>query len=401
MRRIAVALVLVGGAASAGPAVASPAGPDVETVDGDVVASRSRWTSDHSRIVTESTIETASGPVVVSQLGGSVDGFGMLVMPAPPILQVGAHATVRAHSAADQLGVSHVVIDDAHMTGLAEPDFVRTGPTKAGHYLYWESGCIFATPDADGTKEIAGSGEFPIISTSIDTWNSDVDSSSCSYIKIVENPPESLEVGNDGVNLIKFRDASWCRPAVNDDPARCYSDSAAGITTATFVDDGSNPRDGAIVDADIEINGVNFALAVGGQTTSGGGCISELQNTLTHELGHLHGLEHTCLAPGDPPRVDNNGNSVPECSDTTDPLIVDATMYNYQDCGETKKETLSPDDINAMCTIYPVAKNPNSCTTPAPIAGGCCDAGPGVPRGTLVLAVAVFGLLRRKTRRRL
>ncbi|HEY1812611.1 MAG TPA: hypothetical protein VGG74_09725 [Kofleriaceae bacterium] len=392
MRRLAGFVVLVGGAvASADPMV----------IDGNVVASQSRWTSDHSRIITESTIQTASGSVVVSQLGGSVDGLGMITMPAPPILQVGAHATVRAHVASDLQGASHVVIDDAQMTGLAEPDFVRTGPTKAGHYLFWESGCIFATPDADGTKEIAGSDEFPVIATSIATWNTDVDTSSCSYISIVENAPQSLEVGNDGVNLIKFRDASWCRPAVDDDPARCYADSAAGITTATYVDDGANTRDGAIVDADIEINGVDFAISVNGVTLGTASCDAELQNTLTHELGHLHGLEHTCLAPGDPPRIDNNGSAVPECADTTDPLILDATMYNYQDCGETKKETLSDDDINAICTIYPLDTNPNTCTTPAPISSGCCDAGRGAPAGSLVLGIAVLGLLRRKTRRRL
>jgi hypothetical protein len=389
--RCLVAIVLAGGATAAA---------DPMAITGDVTASQSRWTSDHSRIVTESTVMTASGPITVSQLGGSVDGFGMITMPGPPILQVGMHAILTAHAAPDLLGFSHVVVDDAQVSGLAEPDFVRTGPTKAGHYLFWESGCIFATPDSDGTKEIAGSDEFPIITTSIATWNTDVDTSSCSYIKVVENAPQALEVGNDGINLIKFRDASWCRPAVDDDPARCYSDSAAGITTATYVDDGSNPRDGAIVDADIEINGVDFAISIGGVTLGTATCLAELQNTLTHELGHLHGLEHTCLAPGDPPRIDNNGSAVPECADTTDPLILNATMYNYQNCGETKKEMLSADDINAICTIYALADNPNTCTTPAPASGsGCCDAGSGAPVGPLVLSLAVVGLFRRKTRR--
>jgi len=385
-----VAFVLISGATAAA---------DPMVVDGQVTSSASRWTADHSRIVTESTVMTAQGPVVVSQLGGSVDGIGMITMPGPPLLELGMHATVTAHVAQDRFGISHVVVDEARQTGVT-PDFVRTGPTKAGHYLFWESGCIFTTPDSDGTKEIAGSGEFPIITSSIATWNNDVDTASCSYIKIVENAPTSAEVGNDGVNLIKFRDASWCRPAVDDDPARCYSPSAAGITTATYVDDGSNPRDGAILDADIEINGVNFAIAVGGVSLGTASCQAELQNTLTHELGHLHGLEHTCLAPGDPPRVDNNGNSVPECADTTDPAILNATMYNFQTCGETKKEMLSPDDINAICTVYPEAKDPQTCEPPAATTGGCCDAGGSGPAGPAILAVALLGFRRKaKTRR--
>ena len=36
-------------------------------------------------------------------------------------------------------------------------------------------------------------------------------------------------------------------------------------------------------------------------------------------------------------------------------------MFNFQDCGETKKETLEPDDIDAICTIYPTAKDPGTC----------------------------------------
>ncbi|HEY1550931.1 MAG TPA: hypothetical protein VGG28_24050 [Kofleriaceae bacterium] len=387
MRCLAV-LLAIGGVASA------------STIEGDVTDVQSRWTADHSRIVTESVVMTAAGPVTVSQLGGSVDGYGMISMPGDPLLQLGAHAVIASHVATDLLGVEHVVVDHAAMSGLAQPAFVRTGPTKSGHYLYWESGCIFATPDADGTKEIAGSDEFSIISTSIATWNTDVDTTSCSYIKIVENSPQSLEVGNDGVNLIKFRDASWCRPAVDDDPARCYADSAAGITTATYVDDGTNPRDGAIVDADIEINGVDFAIAIGGVSLGTASCQAELQNTLTHELGHLHGLEHTCLAPGDPPRVDENGSAVPECADTTDPLILDATMYNYQDCGETKKEQLTADDIDAICSIYPLAKTPNTCVAPAPEAGGCCDAGAGSPAGSALLGLLLVTRMRKTRRRR-
>ena len=105
------------------------------------------------------------------------------------------------------------------------------------------------------------------------------------------------------------------------------------------------------------------------------GCNAELANTLTHELGHLHGLEHTCLASGDPPRTDGDGNPVPSCSATSDPKITEATMYPFQDCGETKKETLEPDDIAAICTIYPTAKDPHTCSAVNAGGTGCNSSG--------------------------
>src|SRR5439155_24561917 len=134
--------------------------------------------------------------------------------------------------------------------------------------LYWESGCIFVTPDSGGTTAIVGNGEFPVIDASIASWNDDTNTMSCSYIKMVEEPAQALEVGRDNKNIIKFRDTKWCRPATQDDPEHCYAPAAAGITTVAYVDDASSSRDGALVDADIELNGVNFAIAVNGQTLS-------------------------------------------------------------------------------------------------------------------------------------
>ena len=123
--------------------------------------------------------------------------------------------------------------------------------------------------------------------------------------------------------------STWCRPATQDDPARCHPDSAAGITTATYVDDSGSIRDGAIVDADIEINGVDFAISSEGQTLSTQTCLSELKNTLTHELGHLLGLEHTCRASGDPARIDDKGAAVPSCN-----AVMSNPAYGYSNVPE-------------------------------------------------------------------
>ncbi len=353
------------------------------TVTGDVAGVTSRWTEDGSRIVTEATIHTVSGDVVVSQLGGSVGGIAMREFPSAEPLALGMRVTVAASEALDLSQRRHVVVDGVKVLAFP-PGYVRTGPTGGGKSLYWESGCVFITLDDAGTKEVAGDSEFAVIEASIASWNNGT--ASCSYMQMMSEGRKALEVGRDNVNLIKFRDQSWCRPAAKDDPARCHPDSAAGITTATYVDDPSSSRDGAIVDADVELNGVNFAIAVGGQTLGTQSCQSELQNTLTHELGHLLGLEHTCLAPGDPNRTDDKGAPVQACG-AASATVQDTTMFNYQVCGETKKETLEADDLAAVCGIYPIAKDPKSCEKVGNDTG-CCSTRSD-PRGALLLSMLV------------
>ena len=360
------------------------------TVTGEVIDVRSRWTSDGSRIVTEATVRTDTGDVVVSQLGGSVDGIGQRQFPSDEPLAAGMRVTVAARQDMDLSQRMHVVVEGVKVLAYP-PNYVRTGPTLAGNYLYWESGCVFITVATEGTKQIAGEIEFAIVDASIATWNNGI--ASCSYMELINEGREEREVGRDNKNLIKFRDVSWCRPATKDDPMRCHPDSAAGITTATYVDDSSSARDGAIVDADIELNGVDFSIAVDGVTQGTHNCQSELQNTLTHELGHLLGLEHTCLAVGDPPRVDDKGNAVPSCGMASADQQA-ATMFNFQECGETKKETLEPDDIAGACGVYPIAMDPGTCE-PVGEDTGCCNTGSG-PAGPLVLFGLVFAFWRRR-----
>ncbi|MBA2543485.1 MAG: hypothetical protein H0V17_27835 [Deltaproteobacteria bacterium] len=365
------------------------------TIVGDVMDTRARWTADGTRIITEATIQTPDGDVVVSQLGGSVGGLGMRTFPGPELLQRGMQVSLDARADHDLSQREHISVDGVRVTG-ALPGFVRTGPTEAGKYLFWESGCVFVTVDIAGTNQVNGDNEFDTVDAAIAEWNTNV--ASCSFMQLQQTARLASEVGRDNRNLIKFRDTSWCRPATKDDPARCYSPSAAGITTAVFVDDATSDRDGEIVDADIELNGADFAITNDGQTSGTSSCRSEISNTLTHELGHLLGLEHPCLAGGDPPREDGDGNPVPACSETTDPEILEATMYNFQDCGETKKASLSPDDIDAICQIYPTEQDPGVCA-PVGKEDGCCSSSSSPVPSTLLLALGLlFGLGARRRR---
>ena len=216
------------------------------------------------------------------------------------------------------------------------------------------------TVDGDGTNEVAGDTEFPVIDQCIATWNDDT--ASCSYLKVKDAGARRVEVKARTTRthqvprqvLVPARRPPTIRRS-------CYSESSAGITTATYVDDGGN-RDGAIVDADIEINGMtsrsrSTAMTLGTDRLQRGAREHADPRARPPPRPRAH-----LPRSGDPPRIDGNGNPVPSCSATSDPTITEATMYPFQDCGETKKETLEPDDIAAICTIYPTAKDPATCS---------------------------------------
>src|SRR4051812_32970306 len=118
------------------------------SLTGDIRDVHSRWSDDGTRIITEATLHTDGGSdVVVSQFGGTaVDETGtrltMREMPGPDPLVDGMRVTVAATPAMDLSQRMHIVVDAVKVLATP-PGFVRTGPTTAGHYLFWESGCVF------------------------------------------------------------------------------------------------------------------------------------------------------------------------------------------------------------------------------------------------------------------
>jgi len=369
-------------------------------VTGVVDSAGARWT-DSGRIVTESVIRDDAGQLTrVRQLGGTVDGVGMRLIPSPALLHTGDAVRVRIDPAATP-GPAKVLEVELR---AASPDtarpitalpYVRTTNTT-GAQLYWSSGCVYLTYDIDGTRDVPGDTEFQAMDRALDSWRTAL--GTCSYMQIVSDAPADVEVGYDHKNVVVFRDDRWCRPAVGKDPEECYDGSAAGLTTIYFVDDASSKRNGEILDADVELNAVDFAMAVDGVTTATG-CVSEVQNTFTHEMGHLLGLDHTCWTGTGTQPVDGAGNPVPQCASNLPSSITEATMYNFQECGESKKESLEDDDIAGACNIYPAANDPGECKrVDAP--GGCCstcdcDPNPAVP-AAIALAVLILIIRRRQ-----
>jgi MYXO-CTERM domain-containing protein len=215
------------------------------------------------------------------------------------------------------------------------------------------------------------------------------ETNSCTYLELVpalSTAPTPLAV-NDGRNSLIFHNTVWCHVGPKGDCDVDYDSSALAVTTDT-----ANTKTGQIYDADVEVNLVDYHwadLVEDPNLTSD----MDLQNALTHELGHLIGLDHTCFDPlssksGIRPD-DNNGQPIPDCA-TASADVQATTMFPSAMPGDTGKRTLSPDDVNAVCTIYPVDDPP-----PPPGTGvnggcaGCAAAGRPGDSG----APATFGLL--------
>jgi MYXO-CTERM domain-containing protein len=332
---------------------------------------RSFWDDDHRHIVSEVMVVEDDGTLRLENVvGGTIDGISMVQIP------------------------------------LGAAPFVPTR-SDGGTRLRWGGSCVFITPDAAGSNDVAGDGERSALQAAMDAWNEAL--GACSYLRLMMEPPEALEVGLDGKNVVKFREETWCRPMNCKKPPECYSPSATAIATVCFINNIDRPDDGTILDVDIEINSVHYAIAVGCETTcasNGNGTLADLQNTLTHELGHLLGLDHTCWDRLPPGPLDDQGNPAPQCEPRSALAdeIVQATMYNFQSEGEVEKRTLEADDVEAVCTNYPSADDPRFCErtdiTPekscCSVAGGRADP----PWTTIGLAVAAAAALGRGRRRR-
>lgn len=209
-------------------------------------------------------------------------------------------------------------------------------------------------------------------------------------------------LANDGENRVLFRSGSCpdkgctgnaCATANN-----CWDHGTTGtiaLTTATFV-----VSTGELVDADMEVNGWNGSSTAQGArgfyltcaTPSSPTCATppygrtgcnyiDVGNVVTHEAGHMLGLDHTCTYPAP-------YNSCPAGGATMDPT---------EPVGETSKRVLSADDRNGVCTIYPLGAATATCVSAAPPDGspGGCSTGGGGTGAVGLIGLALLALRRR------
>jgi hypothetical protein len=256
--------------------------------------------------------------------------------------------------------------------------------------VYWNQTCVYIQADGNYVKDMTPAAIEMAIDNATSSWQSQTIPAAFVQLKHLPADGPKETTYKDGLQVIVFRSAQWCRPAMDGAPQVCYDRSATAITTVSYVNKAGDPNDGLIVDADIELNAVNniFFDADTGQPPADPRNPADLWNTLTHEMGHMQGLDHTCRAASEPAtgcEVDNNGAQRPLCSDVAAQhltnqaymTIYNSTMYAVANPGETRKRHPSPDDVQGITDSYPASKDPKSCTLPGS-SGGCAVAGASV-----------------------
>lgn len=285
----------------------------------------------------------------------------------------------------------------AAVTSQAQPFRRTVGSETAERTLCvtWANRDFDYRVDQDGSASTPGETEFTATDAAFAGWQAVSDT--CSDFRFLRGARVAggrVGKGTETENLVIFRETN-CRDLVQ--PAdgcladgscgnlrRCWDhgDGTIGLTTVTY-----STRTGVALDADIELNASGFLFT----TISAPPCemdreaptcvAYDVQNTLTHEIGHALGFDHV-----------EGSNS---------------TMAPTAPVGETAKRVIDVGTASGFCQTYPRAQPPVPCDELAVLRSrviarntgtfGLSCAGSTVAVGPLVL----MGLLLLRARRRL
>ena len=223
-----------------------------------------------------------------------------------------------------------------------------------GTVITWrKTNCLYMRIDANGSDDVPGDADINAARKAWMNWFNAT--KTCSYITFKEEPSRknltaAYNPDGDNENIISWVESGWT-----------YNAHAVALTKVSFVEMKDHPgegEDGRILDADIIFNGQHLRFS-----TTGAAQRHDIENTLTHEIGHVLGLDHNCDdGTYKSPPVDHTGKAIPACgSSKVTAAMKETTMYYLADDGETKKRSLSSDDIKGICETYPMVLDPGVC----------------------------------------
>lgn len=193
----------------------------------------------------------------------------------------------------------------------------KTECPLSGVPVVWANGCLTVNLQKRGASERGvslGDAEASV-QRAIDTWLSADCGNGTPSVNVTIGEPVSCDVheytARRNANVIMFHEDEWPYEG---------SEDALGVTWLTYdIDD----KPGELWDVDIELNAVTEPLSVG-KPKSGE---VDLDSLITHEMGHLLGLAHS--------------------------LEKGATMMAGYTPGSIDLRSLTADDIDGICSIYP------------------------------------------------
>jgi hypothetical protein len=269
--------------------------------------------------------------------------------------------------------------------------YVRT-VNKSGVPVFWDRGEIEVVvqvgepPPGLSSRDVAQSAM-----AAADAWNAMAGPCSPMVLRLRFDLEAEGPAADDGVSRIIFRRGQWCRVPREVGEA-CHAHEALAFTHVF------STVDGHIRDADIEVNAVDFAWAASSPPASPASPLQDLQYTLTHELGHLLGFDHSCTTGAAATATDDRGWPVPACSAAN--ASVRASVLYPAARSFPGPRVITDDDARGLCAVYqaPPAELealPGGCSL-VPPSHLTARAGPGL---CFVAAVALGLFIRRRRRR--
>ncbi len=279
------------------------------------------------------------------------------------------------------------------LLGQSATQYVRSKTNDGLHCFRWPvnagaRGSVSFVQSAQGLPSV-GAGVFDAVSRSSQTWQAQLQA--CGNLDLVEGARSTSRAigylqGGPNENLTLFRTRACSAVVPSGDPCLAagtcgnvydcwdHADNIVALTTSSYV-----TSTGVLVDADVELNAATAfptivdspPCTVGSISTS---CVAnDVQNAMTHELGHFLGLAHA-----------------PDSS---------STMYANEPLGETSKRVLDPGSKQFICDVYPAGHASNDCTLDS---GGSstsgCTSAPDAGGVTPLLALLLGGLAVRRRR---